>query len=134
MADVEALTLTYADGPRDAETLLADPVSGDLFVVSKQLVGRPGAYRIPAGAEPGGTITMARVADVGVDGGTLVTGGDVSLDGSVVALRTYTSVLLFLRADDETVSTPSPGRRARRPPRSRSRARGWRSIPTVVAT
>ena len=41
MADVEALTLTYADGPRDAEALLADPVSGDLFVVSKQLVGRP---------------------------------------------------------------------------------------------
>jgi hypothetical protein len=113
LADVEALTLTYADGPRDAETLLADPVSGDLLVVSKQLAGRSGVYRIPAGAEPGGTITMARVADVGVDEATLVTGGDVSLDGSVVALRTYTSVLLFPRADDETVSdalagTPCP--------------------------
>jgi hypothetical protein len=107
--DVEALTLTYADGPRDAETLLSDPVSGDLFVVSKQLVGRTGAYRIPAGAEPGGTLTMARVADVGVDPATLVTGGDVSLDGSVVALRTYTGVLLFQRADDETVSDALAG-------------------------
>jgi hypothetical protein len=109
LQDVEALTLTYADGVRDAETLLADPVSGDLFIVSKQLVGRPGVYRIPAGAEPGGTSTLARVTDVGVDEGTLVTGGDVSVDGSVVALRTYTSVLLFQRADDETVSDALAG-------------------------
>jgi hypothetical protein len=109
LADVEALTLTYSDGARDAETLLSDPVSSDLFVVSKQLVGRPGAYRIPGGAEPGGTLTMARVSDVGVDPGTLITGGDVSVDGSVVALRTYTGVLLFPRADDQTVSDALAG-------------------------
>ena len=89
MADVEALTLTYADGPRDAETLLADPVSGDLFVV-EALVGRPWADRTGRG-RAGRDDHHGRVADVGVDGGTLVTGGDVSLDGSVVALRTYTS-------------------------------------------
>jgi hypothetical protein len=109
LQDVEALTLIYADGARDAETLLADPVSGDLFIVSKQLVGRPGVYRIPAGAEPGGTSTLARVTDVGVDEGTLVTGGDVSVDGSVVALRTYTSVLLFQRGDAQTVSDALAG-------------------------
>jgi len=109
LQDVEALTLTYADGARDAETILADPVSGDLFIVSKQLVGRPGVYRIPAGVEPGGTTTMPRVTDVGVGEATLVTGGDVSVDGSVIALRTYTSVLLFQRADGQTVSDALAG-------------------------
>src|SRR4029453_779412 len=109
LQDVEALTLTYADGARDAETILADPMSGDLFIVSKQLVGRPGVYRIPAGVEPGGTTTMPRVTDVGVREATLVTGGDVSVDGSGVALRTYTRVRLFQRGDAQTVSDALAG-------------------------
>ena len=32
-------TLVYPDGPHDAETLLADPVSGELLVVSKDVFG-----------------------------------------------------------------------------------------------
>ena len=36
--------------------------------------------------------------------GTAVTGGDVSPDGSLVVLRTYRSVLVFERADDQTLA------------------------------
>jgi hypothetical protein len=97
---VEALTLTYADGAQDAEALLADPVTGDLFIVTKVLAGPAGVYRIPAGSEPGATTTMEREGDVA---GNLVTGGDISPDGSVIGLRTYLSVLLWDRAPDQTV-------------------------------
>jgi hypothetical protein len=104
LAEVEALTLTYADGPHDAEALLADPVTGDLFVVTKQSGGGPaGAYRIPARTAGGTTTEMARVGDVAGTGGSPVTGGDISPDGSVIALRTYAGVLLWDRAPGQTV-------------------------------
>lgn len=100
----DALTLTYADGPRDAETLLADPVTGDLFVVSKQWdLGPTGVYRVPAEAAPGAPVAMERAADVTLPSLDLVTGGDVSADGSLVALRTYGGVLLWDRAPGQTV-------------------------------
>jgi hypothetical protein len=105
IAGAEALTLAYADGPRDAETLLADPVSGDLFVVSKQWdLGPTGAYRVPADAAPGAPVTMERAATVALPATDLVTGGDVSADGSLVVLRTYGSVLAWDRAPDQTVA------------------------------
>ena len=97
---VEALTLTYADGAQDAEALLADPVTGDLFVVTKVLVGPAGVYRVPAGAGGGTTVAMDKEGDVA---GSLVTGGDMSPDGSVIGLRTYTSVLLWDRAPGQSV-------------------------------
>ncbi len=104
IAGADTLTLVYPDGPRDAEALLADPVTGDLFVVSKEWSLRPtGAYRIPAGAAPGAPITMERVATVALPGPELVTGGDVSADGSLIALRTYGGVLVWDRAPGQTL-------------------------------
>jgi hypothetical protein len=112
LGDVQALTLTYADGARDAETLLADPTTGDLFVVSKQWDGGPaGVYRIPADAPEGAeaAVTMERVADAAVPSGELPTGGDISADGTLIAVRTYQSVLLWERAPDQTVGEALTG-------------------------
>ena len=110
LAGAEALTLTYADGPRDAETLLADPVTGDLWVVSKEWAGGPaGAYPVPAGAAPGDPLAMVREGDVAGTAGALVMGGDISPDGSVVGLRTYTAVMLWDRAPGQTVAEALAG-------------------------
>ena len=109
-----AFPVAFADGPRDAEALLADPVSGDVFVIAKQWDrSATGLYRLPAtvvGADsaPTGITTMERVADVaGPDGATgpgLITGADVSADGTLVVLRTYGSVILWDRDSDETLA------------------------------
>lgn len=104
VADVEALHLTYADGPHNAETLLADPVTGDLFIVTKVFDGTAGAYRISAGVAAGASVTITRAGHVAVRAGQLITGGDVSPDGSLVALRTYTSVLVWDRAKGQSVA------------------------------
>lgn len=110
-AEVERLTLTYADGPHDAETLLADPLTGDLFVVTKQWDGAAGGvYRIPADAPPGDTpVVMERVGDVPAMEGQMVTAGDVAADGSVVALRTYAGILLWDREEGQTVTDALQG-------------------------
>jgi hypothetical protein len=110
LSGVESITLTYADGARDAETLLSDPVTGDLFVVSKQWDRQPaGVYRIPAGTADGASVTMERVADAGVPLGELATSGDISADGSLIAVRTYQSVLLWDRAPGQTVDQALAG-------------------------
>jgi hypothetical protein len=108
--DTAAVTLTYADGARDAETLLSDPVTGDLFVVSKEWGGDPiGVYRVPAGWADGDSIVMERVAETPVPAGELVTGGDISADGSMIALRTYDHVLLWDRRSDQTAAEAMAG-------------------------
>lgn len=105
LTGVDALTLTYADGPHDAETLLADPTTGDLFVVSKQWDGKiSGLYRVPADAQPGTPVVMERVADVAGSASQFATGGDIAADGSLVILRTYGKILVWDRAEGQTVA------------------------------
>ncbi len=92
------LTLRYPDGPHDAETLLVDPLGGDLLVVTKAL-GDARAYRAPAGAT--GTATLRRGPRVPV---ALATAGDVSADGRVVAIRGYDELAVWVRRGREPLA------------------------------
>jgi hypothetical protein len=92
-APATRLQLRYPDGPHDAETLLVDPRSGDIAVVSKELDGRSGVY-----VGRGSSTTMRRVARLALGPGALATGGDISADGRVIAIRTYGSVFAWRRA------------------------------------
>lgn len=106
----ESFTLHYRTGPVDAESLFVDPRRGDLFVIDKQLLG--GRARVFRARKEqlvdGADITMDVVATFTLPGdetansavllpGTLVTGADVSPDGSIVLVRTYRRVLAFAR-------------------------------------
>jgi hypothetical protein len=111
--DVDRLVLRYPDGAHDAETLLVDPRSGDVVVVTKAFDGRSGVYR-SAGGRPDGSVTrLRRVATLRLGLATLVTGGDVSRSGAVVALRTYGSVLLYARPPGRPLWAAFSGRRCR---------------------
>lgn len=120
LTGAEALDLAYPSGSVDAEALLVDPVTGDLIVVTKVIEGtstilRAAADDLVPGApipmEEAGTVT---VTDPGpVDGatfpGTLVTGADISGDGSIVVLRTYKEVLAYARPEGSTVAEALAG-------------------------
>lgn len=91
IANFETYTLTYPDGPHDAETLMANPKTGDLYIVAKT-GERPGVYKLARPPRSGrfklrriGAITIPSAAP----GGQLVTGGDISPDGKWVVVRTY---------------------------------------------
>lgn len=111
-----AVTLAgrYPDGSHDAETLLSDPRSGDLFVVTKSDKGRSGVYRWPAPQAPNATTVLEAVATVDVNGldGAMdrrVTAGDISPDGAAVLLRTYTNAWMWRRGGDESVADALAG-------------------------
>jgi len=101
-APAQRLRLHYPDGAHDAEALLVDPLRGDLVVVTKMLGGAR-AYRAPARLPAGSETTLS--PGRGVAGVALVTGGDVSADGRVVALRGYASVAVWLRHGRERLTT-----------------------------
>jgi hypothetical protein len=98
--------LTYPDGPHDAEALLLAP-DGTPFVVTKEVLGNSGVYRPSSGLVDGTTVAMTKVASltfsltgtpggpVGRAGQLMVTGGAVSPDGKLVALRTYTDAYVW---------------------------------------
>jgi hypothetical protein len=89
---------TYEDGPHNAETLLVEPKTGRIIVVTKADDGDSGVY-VAQGAvlHKAGTIDFTHISTgvpltrspIAVLGGDLATGGDVAPDGSRVVVRTY---------------------------------------------
>lgn len=111
--DVERFDLVYPNGPEDAEAMFIDPVTGDLFIITKSPIGRSRILSAPAAAMANGaTITMN---DHGIKQivpvinpsstfpGTYVTAADISADGSLILVRTYQAVMAFSRAKGQSV-------------------------------
>jgi hypothetical protein len=104
-ARAERLNLRYPDGPHDAEALLVDPRTGDLVIITKDWArtGSSAVYRAPAGLRSGSTTTLERVGEVKIPAGTLITGADVSPDGSFVVVRSYGDVRVYRRPTGQPV-------------------------------
>jgi hypothetical protein len=96
-ADLASATLTartyrftYSDMPHNAETLLADPKSQQLWAVTKQLAhGR--VYVLPTHLSR----TRVNIARPISREGGLITDGAVSPDGSRYVLRDYVNATVF---------------------------------------
>ncbi len=84
------MALTYPDGPRNAETLLVDPLTLDLFIVTKETSSTPTVYVKRAPHAAGGPFALESLGT-----GDLLpytaTGGDISADGAWIVIRDYTS-------------------------------------------
>ncbi|HGG56472.1 MAG TPA: hypothetical protein ENK31_01615 [Nannocystis exedens] len=104
--DVETFNLIYPDGPRDAESLLIDPVTGELVIVSKE--DNTGIYRLEGPLTEGGTYMLEKVEPVNVPL-VITTAGDVSPLGDFVIVRTYIDAMLWLRPPGTTLSDAFKG-------------------------
>lgn len=95
----DAFHLKYPNGPRDAETLLVDPISGSLFIVSKREKA-VGVYKADLPARPADTLVLERVAELPYTG---MTGGDISAAGDGILLKSYKHLFYWSREPGETV-------------------------------
>jgi hypothetical protein len=95
--------LRYPDGGRDAEALLFDRASGSIVIVTKSFGGEAGVYvaREPSSRR---VTTLRRAATIRLGPGEPVTAGDVSGDGTTIALRTYDKALLWRLRAGETIA------------------------------
>jgi hypothetical protein len=87
-------TVQYADGPRDAESLMIDPKSGRPYIASKNEDGG-GLYQGPKTLSSSGTNTFRRI-----DGIPLwITDGAFSPDGTRLVLRGYFGAVEYRWSD-----------------------------------
>lgn len=88
---IRVLRLTYPGGPTDAESLLSDPKTGRLYIVSKTLFGSE-LYAVPPKVWPGkgatGTSDLTELTKVAQMGPSFVTDGAFLPDGNM-AIRGY---------------------------------------------
>jgi hypothetical protein len=102
---IRVLRLRYPGGPRDAETLMADPRTGRFYIVSKTLFGAD-LYAVPASLWPGRAGRPPRVSRVttlqrvGSIAANFVTDGTFLRDGRML-IRGYGRV--YVVAPPESV-------------------------------
>ena len=89
---VDVITLRYPTGEhapshKDAETLMVDPLNGDIYVVSKRMFPNK-VYRAAYPQSTSGATTMAYVATLPTTVGLAwITGGDISPDGRLIIVK-----------------------------------------------
>jgi hypothetical protein len=102
-APAEALRLRYPGRPHDAETLLVDPRGGGLALVTKDVSGESGVYVAPRPSATAVT-TLRRAGTLHLGLGGLASAGDVSADGRVIAVRTYTGFVAWARRPGDSLA------------------------------
>ncbi len=102
--DVETIELTYPDGPRDSESLMIDPLTGDLVLVERDRAdeGVSGVDVAEAPLSTTGSTELTRVGTLifGTDplpGDVDAVGADVSPDGTLAVVRSHDRVWAFVR-------------------------------------
>ncbi|HKQ38456.1 MAG TPA: lamin tail domain-containing protein [Verrucomicrobiae bacterium] len=95
LGQVEVFTLPYPDGSYDAETVWFDSVSNAVYVVTKD----PSSARIYRADLQASTLEFVTSLNF-----PLVSGGDISADGSKIALRREHAALLWGRCDGEPIA------------------------------
>lgn len=102
--DASPLYLQYPDGPRDAETLMVDPIEKLLYIVSKR-EDSVHIYSTPLYFKDHDTVTLTKKATIwlGSDKGKWITAGDISPKGDQILVKSYRKVFYWQRRPGEHV-------------------------------
>lgn len=102
--EVETITLRYPDGARDAETLLVDPLTRDIYIVSKRDAFAR-IYRLAYPQTTGEAVTAEKLGEWPREIGGMFNqpvGGDISPDGKELLIKSYVQVFYWRRENDQT--------------------------------
>jgi hypothetical protein len=94
----EVLNFSYPDGNHDAESLLVEPNSAQIYVITKRKSGPAGVYKLGDTFGAGSLTVAEKIADVSMPAipNGYVTGGDISPDGRRVIISDYASGYEFV--------------------------------------
>lgn len=92
--------LRYPGGARDAESLMVDPITGDIFIISKRDSINT-LFRLPSDKFNGGQDELEELIKLPF---TSATAADISADGSQILVKNYLSIYYWKRNPGETVA------------------------------
>lgn len=101
---VQEIELTYPDKPRDAEALMIDPLTGDLFIATKETNSARIYMTTRAKMDIGGPIELTFVREMSFSGFRSVSAGDISFDGKLICMRRNGRAWTWTRSASQTVS------------------------------
>lgn len=91
ISQYDTLSFVYPDGRRDAEAIMLDPLSKDLYIVSKR---EPAVrvYKAPFPQDPNKISTLQLVGGLDM---TMVTAADISANGNEVLVKNYQNIFYW---------------------------------------
>lgn len=128
----EILRLTYPGGARDAETLMIDPQTGDIYIVSKRDENNT-LYWASGSAFSKGKVMLK---ELGKFDFTSAVAGDISEDGSKILIKNYFGIYFWERKAGESIENALRRTPKRLPyvPEPQGEAIGFNSKGTVFYT
>ena len=96
----DKIVLKYPDGPRDAESLMVHPLTGDIYIISKR-ENNVGVYLTKYPYNFSDTIIMEKILTLPF---TQVVAGDISADGKEILLKTYQKIYYFKIISNESIT------------------------------
>ncbi len=105
VVDATQFDFVYPDGPHNAESLLVNPVSGQIFIATKEEDGEGQLFAAPENLSTSSDNELEEVADNIPE---LATGGAFFPDGEQFVIRTQESAFIFpeIGADPEEIALP----------------------------
>ncbi len=106
ITQIDRINFRYPQGPRDAEAMFVDPLTKDIFIISK----REQIVHLYGLAYPQNTSDLTTAVDYGeipnLGGGlaNYVTGAAISPDGTEILVRTYTNTYYWKRLAGQSVA------------------------------
>ncbi|MCZ6818469.1 MAG: T9SS type A sorting domain-containing protein [Calditrichaeota bacterium] len=100
LAGAETIAFQYPDGKRDAETLMVDPLTRDIYLISKR-ENIVHVYRAPYPQSTANVNTLESVATLNM---TNVVAGDISPSGLEILVKTYTSIFYWCRTAGQSIA------------------------------
>ena len=98
LTEFDVLRFRYPGGVHESETLLVEPVTGDILLVTRASSGDSRVFRASGSTPPDTLTTLEEIGRIAFDPngqGAIATGGDISPNGDRVIVRTYTRVYLW---------------------------------------
>ena len=97
--------LRYPDWPKDAETLMIDPLQKLICIVTKR-GDAVSVFTAPLNSTPGDTVTLTKRTTLrfsGIKPLKWITAGDISKDGRRILLKSYQEIYYWDRKANESV-------------------------------
>lgn len=101
VTDISVIEFSYPDGNHNAETLLTDPKTGDLFIVTKS-INSTGLYQLtfPYSFDEVNVLTKVGTLDI-----SNAVGGEISPDGREILIKNYNSIFHWTLDAEENTSS-----------------------------
>ena len=105
---IESISFQYEDGNRDAETLIIDPLTKDIIIISKREATAVHIYSIPFPQDTDTILTANLIMtkdfypNDNFATSQWIVGGDISHDGKEILVKSYTDIFYFSRTSNQS--------------------------------